>query len=36
MGNSLEAVNDKYHKLVGSDARADSMEREIERLLVYA
>jgi DNA repair protein RAD50 len=33
--DSLEAVNDKYHKLVGSDPRADSMEREIDSLLVY-
>jgi hypothetical protein len=34
--NSLEAVNDKFRKLVGSDAHADTMEREIDRLSGYA
>lgn len=32
---SLEAVNDKFRKLAGSDARADTMEEELNRVLAY-
>ncbi|KIM89254.1 hypothetical protein PILCRDRAFT_218441 [Piloderma croceum F 1598] len=31
--NTLEAVNEKFRKLVGSDASADNMEWEVDRLL---
>jgi len=33
--DSLEAVNEKFRKLVGSNASADNMEREVDRLLSY-
>jgi hypothetical protein len=32
---SLEVVNDKFRKLAGSNARADTMEDELDRLLAY-
>lgn len=33
--DSLEAINDKFRKLVGSDATVDNMEPEMSRLLRY-
>lgn len=33
--DSLEAVNDKFRKLAGSDACANTMEDELDRVLAY-